>query len=65
MAILRNCDNLESGNNIFSSGLMATVKCGDKVSFHFDSAFVRKKVYHRRKALLVTTIRGAGQAGSA
>ena len=39
--------------------------CGDEVSFHFDSAFLRKKVYHRRKALLVTTIHGDGQAGSA
>ena len=41
------------------------VKCGDEVSFHFDSTFVRKKVYHRRKALRVTTIHGGGQAGSA
>ena len=41
------------------------VKCGDEVSFHFDSAFVRKKVYHRRKALRVTTIHGGGQVGSA
>ena len=47
------------------------IKSGDKVSFHFDSTFFRKKVNHRRKASLVTTIletmgkRGGDQAVSA